>query len=242
MERQRPFVVKINKKNGKISVFQGKEKYTIKMVYNDFDELPIETYKVVLTNYLALKNNIIKPDYEKTMIMNYDSNEIKEFVINKVSKMKKNHPNRIVSAFIYEDDKFKYAFPLTNKGFIDEEFLDMLMDPDIKDNGMFRDSLTIESIKEYDEDVRKDKKDIIVGSILTGLSVLSYLLVKNHALNDLAINHYSTRSLSAMISAGLFLIPIGLLGTGLGLIISSGLFYNKDKKLLKEEENKLIKR
>ena len=45
-----------------------------------------------------------------------------------------------------------------------------------------------------------------------------------------------------MISAGLFLIPIGLLGTGLGLIISSGLFYNKDKKLLKEEENKLIKR
>lgn len=242
MERQRPFVVKINKKNGKISVFQGKEKYTIKMVYNDFDELPIETYKVVLTNYLALKNNIIKPDYEKTMIMNYDSKEIKEFVINKVSKMKKNHPNRIVSAFIYEDDKFKYAFPLTSKGFIDEEFLDMLMDPDIKDNGMFRDSLTIESIKEYDEDVRKDKKDIIVGSILTGLSVLSYLLVKNHALNDLAINHYSTRSLSAMISAGLFLIPIGLLGTGLGLIISSGLFYNKDKKLLKEEENKLIKR
>jgi hypothetical protein len=212
------------------------------MVYNDFDELPIETYKVVLTNYLALKNNIIKPDYEKTMIMNYDSKEIKEFVINKVSKMEKNHPNRIVSAFIYEDDKFKYAYPLTNKGFIDEEFLDMLMDPDIKDNGMFRDSLTIESIKEYDEDVRKDKKDIIVGSILTGLSVLSYLLVKNHALNDLAINHYSTRSLSAMISAGLFLIPIGLLGTGLGLIISSGLFYNKDKKLLKEEENKLIKR
>lgn len=208
-------------------------KYTIKIFCNN----NISETDALLLNYEYAKDKIIEPNYKYTTrdIIESDGliHSIESRIINNI-----NPKCNLITAYVFDKDNNLLFVYLKNKTdnicriYRREAFARFRDD---NAHHFDRDEMYIlNGISDDDESIRSD---IIIGSLLFGISFLVYDAVYKQAENVLN-TQCSTRSLGIIKPALSFLVPSFLLGGGLAGII--GALYDHFKE--KNEQKKLTLR